>query len=389
MPSFQRGATMSEQKFDAIFVGAGLFNAVLANKFGNAGKKVLVIERRGELGGNCATERMGTINVHKYGAHIFHTSEKKVWDFANRFDEMMPFVNSPVAMVTREGHPNPELFNLPFNMNTFTKLWPDVASVADAKKRIEESAKKFQKLVYTNLEEKALSMVGEEIYELFIKGYTEKQWGKSCTELDANIITRIPLRFRFDNNYFNDVYQGIPKNGYTQWISNMFDGVAQVICGEDYLKCKDEWNARADLVFYSGRVDEYFDYSLGDLPYRSLKFVTEAKDTDNYQGVAVVNYTGRHPDYTRTIEHKHFEPWNQLAMMESKSIVSFEYPQEMTRDTEAYYPVKSKESSELYRKYREMLPLNVIPTGRLGMYRYNDMDDTISQALELAELYLQ
>lgn len=380
---------MSEQKFDAIFVGAGLFNAVLANKFGNAGKKVLVIERRGELGGNCATERMGTINVHKYGAHIFHTSEKKVWDFANRFDEMMPFVNSPVAMVTREGHPNPELFNLPFNMNTFTKLWPDVASVADAKKRIEESAKKFQKLVYTNLEEKALSMVGEEIYELFIKGYTEKQWGKSCTELDANIITRIPLRFRFDNNYFNDVYQGIPKNGYTQWISNMFDGVAQVICGEDYLKCKDEWNARADLVFYSGRVDEYFDYSLGDLPYRSLKFVTEAKDTDNYQGVAVVNYTGRHPDYTRTIEHKHFEPWNQLAMMESKSIVSFEYPQEMTRDTEAYYPVKSKESSELYRKYREMLPLNVIPTGRLGMYRYNDMDDTISQALELAELYLQ
>ena len=380
---------MSEQKFDAILVGAGLFNAVLANKLGRAGKKVLVIERRGELGGNCATERMGTINVHKYGAHIFHTSEKKVWDFANLFDEMMPFVNSPVAMVTREGHTNPEVFNLPFNMNTFTKLWPDVLSVADAKKRIEESAKKFDKLVYTNLEERALSMVGEEIYELFIKGYTEKQWGKSCKELDANIITRIPLRFRFDNNYFNDVYQGIPKNGYTHWISNMFDGVAQVITGEDYLKCKDEWNDRADLVFYSGRLDEYFDYSLGDLPYRSLKFVTEEKDTDNYQGVAVVNYTQRHPDYTRTIEHKHFEPWNQLAMMESKSIVSFEYPQEMTRDTEAYYPVKSKESSELYRKYREMLPLNVIPTGRLGMYRYNDMDDTISQALQLADCYLK
>jgi len=380
---------MSEQKFDAIFVGAGLFNAVLANKFGNAGKKVLVIERRGELGGNCATERMGTINVHKYGAHIFHTSEKKVWDFANLFDEMMPFVNSPVAMVTREGHTNPEVFNLPFNMNTFTKLWPDVLSVADAKKRIEESAKKFQKLVYTNLEERALSMVGEEIYELFIKGYTEKQWGKSCKELDSNIITRIPLRFRFDNNYFNDIYQGIPKNGYTQWISNMFDGVAQVITGEDYLKCKDEWNDRANLVFYSGRLDEYFDYSLGDLPYRSLKFVTEEKDTDNYQGVAVVNYTQRHPDYTRTIEHKHFEPWNQLAMMESKSIVSFEYPQEMTRDTEVYYPVKSKESSELYRKYREMLPLNVVPTGRLGMYRYNDMDDTISQALQLADCYLK
>lgn len=380
---------MSEQKFDAILVGAGLFNAVLANKLGRAGKKVLVIERRGELGGNCATERMGTINVHKYGAHIFHTSEKKVWDFANLFDEMMPFVNSPVAMVTREGHTNPEVFNLPFNMNTFTKLWPDVLSVADAKKRIEESAKKFDKLVYTNLEERALSMVGEEIYELFIKGYTEKQWGKSCKELDANIITRIPLRFRFDNNYFNDVYQGIPKNGYTQWISNMFDGVAQVITGEDYLKCKDEWNDRADLVFYSGRLDEYFDYSLGDLPYRSLKFVTEEKDTDNYQGVAVVNYTQRHPDYTRTIEHKHFEPWNQLAMMESKSIVSFEYPQEMTRYTEAYYPVKSKESSELYRKYSEMLPLKVVPTGRLGMYRYNDMDDTISQALRLADCYLK
>jgi UDP-galactopyranose mutase len=332
---------------------------------------------------------MGTINVHKYGAHIFHTSEKKVWDFANLFDEMMPFVNSPVAMVTREGHANPEVFNLPFNMNTFTKLWPDVLSVADAKKRIEESAKKFDKLVYTNLEERALSMVGEEIYELFIKGYTEKQWGKSCKELDANIITRIPLRFRFDNNYFNDVYQGIPKNGYTQWISNMFDGVAQVITGEDYLKCKDEWNARANLVFYSGRLDEYFDYSLGDLPYRSLKFVTEEKDTDNYQGVAVVNYTQRHPDYTRTIEHKHFEPWNRLAMMESKSIVSFEYPQEMTRDTEAYYPVKSKESTELYRKYCEMLPFKVVPTGRLGMYRYNDMDDTISQALQLADCYLK
>lgn len=380
---------MSEQKFDAILVGAGLFNAVLANKFGRAGKKVLVIERRGELGGNCATERMGTINVHKYGAHIFHTSEKKVWDFANLFDEMMPFVNSPVAMVTREGHTKPEVFNLPFNMNTFTKLWPDVLSVADAKKRIEESAKKFDKPPYTNLEERALSMVGEEIYELFIKGYTEKQWGKSCKELDSNIITRIPLRFRFDNNYFSDVYQGIPKNGYTHWISNMFDGVAQVITGEDYLKCKDEWNDRADLVFYSGRLDEYFDYSLGDLPYRSLKFVTEEKDTDNYQGVAVVNYTQRHPDYTRTIEHKHFEPWNQLAMMESKSIVSFEYPQEMTRDTEAYYPVKSKESSELYRKYREMLPPNVVPTGRLGMYRYNDMDDTISQALQLADCYLK
>ena len=301
-------------KYDVLLVGAGLFNAVLAASFVEKGKKVLVIDRRTEVGGNCATESVLGITVHKYGAHIFHTSDREAWEFANRFAEFMPFVNSPVAKyinMTDTEWSCKGVYNLPFNMITFAKLWPtECADPASAEMHIGKLTEKFRKLKYDNLEEKALSMVGEEMYELFIKHYTEKQWGCPCTELSPDIITRIPLRFTFDNNYFNDTWQGIPREGYSKWISNMLTG-ADLVLGEDYLSDRKRWDGEADHVFYSGMLDELFDYSDGCLPYRSLRFQTSQYATSNCQGVAVVNYTGPSPEYTRSIEHKHFAHWDK------------------------------------------------------------------------------
>ena len=377
-----------EQKYDVLLVGAGLFNAVLAHKFATFGKSVLVVERREDIGGNCYTEPLHGIDVHKYGAHIFHTSNVEAWEFANKFAKFNQFVNSPVAMTldTSTYYPRPKVYNLPFNMNTFNELW-GCATPDEAKRKIEEETRPYIKAVYDNLEEKALSMVGKTIYEKVIKGYTEKQWHCRCDQLHPDIISRIPLRFNFDNNYFNDTFQGIPEHGYTEWIRNMLSD-ATVITGVDYLKERDKWDAKADLVFFSGMVDEFFNFENGRLHYRSLEFRTEVKDTGNYQGVAVVNYPGLEVSYTRTIEHRHFMSSLRKAIApENRTIVTTEYPADMKPGMEAYYPVADTISRERYGSYMNMRPRNVVFTGRLGRFEYNDMDDTIIKALAVAEEY--
>lgn len=374
--------------YDVLLVGAGLYNAVLAAKFVEAGKKVLVIDRRDTIGGNCATENDNGITVHKYGAHIFHTSDRETWEFANRYDTFHPFVNSPIAEVHRENTPAPvEFYNLPFNMNTFTKLWPKCVGPADVINHVEEVTAPFRKETYANLEEKALSMVGPEIYELFIKHYTEKQWGCKCTELGPEIISRIPLRFIFDNNYFNDTWQGIPMHGYTAWIHMMFTGATMKL-GQDYISDRKFWDSQADHVFFSGMLDELFDYSNGCLPYRSLRFESTRWPTSNFQGVAVVNFTSAWPDYTRSIEHKHFEPWNRTVQESNFSIVTKEYPAKFEKGGDAYYPVRNAESLGMWNEYLAMCPKNMTVTGRLGRFEYNDMDDTIMKALATAKEFL-
>ena len=377
-----------EQKYDVLLVGAGLFNAVLAHKFATFGKSVLVVERREHIAGNCYTETRNGIDVHKYGAHIFHTSSVEAWEFANKFARFNQFVNSPVAMTldTSTYSPKPRVYNLPFNMNTFNELW-GCTTPAEAKSKIEEETRPYVKEVYANLEEKALSMVGKTIYEKFIKGYTEKQWNCPCDQLHPDIIRRIPLRYNFDNNYFNDSFQGIPEHGYTEWIKNMLSD-ATVITGVDYLKEREKWNAKADIVFYSGMVDEFFNFERGRLHYRSLRFETEVKETDNYQGVAVVNYPGLEVPYTRTIEHKHFmSQLRKCICNKDTTIVTTEYPADMEPGMEAYYPVADAESRAMYDEYVSMCPSKVVFTGRLGRFEYNDMDDTIIKALKVAEEY--
>lgn len=372
-------------KYDVLLVGAGLFNAVLAAKFVEKGKKVIVIDRRNSIGGNCATENDGGITVHKYGAHIFHTSDRETWEFANKYDEFHPFVNSPVAQVHREGkHGKFEFFNLPFNMNTFAKLWPECTGPIVAKHIIEKKTAPFKKESYANLEEKALSMVGEEIYELFIKHYTEKQWGCKCTELGPDIISRIPLRFTFDNNYFNDTWQGIPMHGYSKWISNMLEG-ATIMLKADYVTDREYWDSQADHVFFSGMLDELFGYEHGCLPYRSLRFQTTYWPDTNLQGVAVINYPGKLQDYTRTIEHKHFEPWKRERMESPGTVITTEYPAKFEKGGDAYYPVRNTESLAMWNEYMSMVPGNMTVTGRLGRFEYNDMDDTIMKALALSK----
>ena len=368
-------------KYDYLIVGAGLFGAVFANKAKELGKRCLVIDRRSHFGGNIYCEEKYGINVHKYGAHIFHTSDKEVWKFVNSIVEFNNFINSPLAQYRGK------LFNLPFNMSTFYQMW-GVTKPEEAKAKIEEQkAKAFEFIknqgrnIPINLEEQALMLVGRDIYEALIKGYTEKQWGRKCTELPAFIIRRLPFRFIYDNNYFNDRYQGIPIGGYTAIVEKMLEG-AEVRTGVDFFEFRKENPDIAEKIIFTGMIDEYFGYRLGALEYRSVRFETEVLDCENYQGNAVVNYTEREVPYTRIIEHKHFEFGRQ-----EKTVISREYSSEWSVGMEPYYPVNDEKNTALYQAYRELAEKeeNVIFGGRLGDYKYYDMDKVVAAALERLE----
>lgn len=363
-------------KYDYLVVGAGLFGATFAYEMSKKGKKVLVIDRRNHIGGNIYCEKINGINVHKYGAHIFHTSDKEIWNYVNQFCEFNNYINCPIANYKGE------LYNMPFNMNTFTKLWDDVITPDDAKKKIEEQKKELNDREPQNLEEQAISLVGRDIYEKLVKGYTEKQWNRDCSDLPAFIIKRLPVRFTFNNNYFNDRYQGIPIGGYNVIIEKMLEH-CDVKLNVDYLKEKEKYNALADKILYTGMIDEYFNYQLGNLEYRSLKFENEIlENIDNYQGNAVINYTDRETPYTRVIEHKHFE-FNDCH----GTIITREYPSDWHIGDEAYYPINDEKNSKLYEEYKKLASneKQVIFGGRLGNYQYYDMDKVIKAALELVK----
>ncbi len=386
-------------KYDYLIVGAGLFGATFANVMKDAGKKCFVIERRDHLAGNIYTEKVHNIDVHKYGAHIFHTSDKKVWEYINKFAEFNHYINSPIAIY------KDELYNLPFNMNTFSKMW-GIKTPKEAKEKIYEQIKELDIKNPRDLEEQALSLVGKDVYEKLIKGYTEKQWGKECRNLPAFIIKRLPLRFTYDNNYFRDRYQGIPIGGYTKLVKNMLDGI-EVRCNEDFVKLLKENKVVDDddkgestvtlsdgskivynKLLYTGQIDEYFNYLYGHLEYRSLKFETEGIDTDNYQGNAVVNYTEREIPYTRIIEHKWFnfgkdENGNDIK----NTIISKEYPVEWRAGMEPYYPINTDKNNKTYLKYKEIAKSDdrVIFGGRLGLYKYLDMDKVVGCAMDMAK----
>ena len=372
------------QHYDYIFVGAGLFSATIAHVAVKAGKKCLVIEKRSHIGGNIYTENENDINVHKYGAHIFHTDNKEVWDYVNSLAEFNRYTNCPVANY------NGNLYNLPFNMNTFSKIWTDVITPEDAKKRIADQAAEMAGKTPQNLEEQAISLVGRDIYECLIKGYTEKQWGRKCAELPASIIKRLPVRFTFDNNYFNDRYQGIPIGGYTQIIKKMLEG-CDIQLNTDFFDDKEKWLSLSDKIIYTGPIDKYFDYQFGELEYRSLRFETETLDKTNFQGNAVINYTDSETPYTRIIEHKLFEPENRIAMENPVTIITREYPSTWKQGDEPYYAVNDERNSVLYAKYKELADRQnkVIFGGRLGMYKYFDMDDTIIAAWEMVKQVLK
>lgn len=361
-------------KYDYLVVGAGLYGAVFAHEAKAAGKKVMVIDKRNHIAGNVYTEKMEDINVHVYGAHIFHTNNKKVWEYVNRFAEFNRFTNSPVANYKGE------LYSLPFNMYTFNKMW-GVVTPQEAAERIEEQKKEAGITEPKNLEEQAISLVGRDIYEKLIKGYTEKQWGRPCDQLPSFIIRRLPVRLTFDNNYFNALYQGIPMGGYTAMVANMLDGI-EVKLGVDYLANKAELDAVADKVIYTGAIDAYFDYALGALEYRSVRFETEVLDMPNFQGNAAVNYTDAETPWTRIIEHKWFEFGTQ-----PKTVISREYSSEWKPGDEPYYPVNDEKNAALYAKYRELADKEdkVIFGGRLGEYKYYDMDAVIDSALCMCE----
>ncbi len=358
--------------YDYLIVGSGLFGAVCAYELKKRGKSVLVIEKRPHIGGNIYTENVDGINVHRYGAHIFHTHNKQIWDYINGFAEFNNYINQPVARYKKE------CYNLPFNMNTFTKLWPDVFTPAEAMKRIEEERAEGYTQNPANLEEQAINLVGKTIYEKLVKGYTEKQWGRKCTELPAFIIKRLPVRFTFDNNYFNDRYQGIPVGGYTAIIEKMLDGV-EVKLGCDFFEDREKYLAMAEKVIYTGAIDRYYDYCYGALEYRSVRFETEILDIPNYQGNAVINYTEYEVPYTRIIEHKHFE----FDSTSPKTVISREYSSTWKLGDEPYYPVNDEKNGALYQKYKALADREekVIFGGRLGQYRYYDMDDVIESAL--------
>ncbi len=360
--------------YDYLIVGAGLFGAVFAHEMTEKGKKCLVIDKRNHIGGHIYTEEIEGINVHRYGAHIFHTSNKKIWDYVNRFAEFNRYTNCPVARY------KDELYNLPFNMNTFNKLW-GVVTPDEARAKIAGQVKEAGITEPSNLEEQAISLVGKDIYEKLVKGYTEKQWGKRADQLPSFIIKRLPVRMIYDNNYFNDLYQGIPVGGYTKMVERMLDGV-EVRLGCDYFVKKDEYDAIALKTVFTGMIDEYYNYCYGELEYRSLRFETEILDTDNYQGNAVVNYTEYEVPYTRIIEHKHFE----YADAE-KTVVTREYPADWKHGDEPYYPMNDEKNNALYAKYRELADKEdrVIFGGRLGMYRYFDMHNVIDEALKTAD----
>ena len=369
--------------YDYLVVGSGLYGAVFAREAVKAGKKVLVIDKRDHVGGNIYTEKMEGIQVHKYGAHIFHTNNKEVWEYLQDYAEFNRFTNSPVANYKGE------LYSLPFNMYTFNKMW-GVVTPAQAQAKIEEQKKQAGITEPKNLEEQAISLVGKDIFEKLVKGYTEKQWGRECKELPAFIIKRLPVRFTFDNNYFNALYQGIPIGGYTKLIENLLDGI-EVRLNEDYLAQKAAYDAMAEHVIYTGPIDAYFDYSLGYLEYRSVRFETEVLDEPNFQGNAAVNYTDRETPWTRIIEHKWFEfgkdeNGNDLP----KTIISREYSKEWIPGEEPYYPVNDEKNAKLYEKYKELAAKEEKVTfgGRLGEYKYYDMDAVIAAALQQAKKIL-
>ena len=358
--------------YDYLIVGSGLFGSVFAHEAKKKGYKCLVVEKRDHIGGNIYTYELEGINIHRYGAHIFHTSNKEAWDYINQFATFNNFVNSPIAFYKNE------LYNLPFNMNTFSKMW-GIRTPQEAEKIISEQRKEVKKI--ENLEDQAISLVGRDIYEKLIKGYTEKQWGRSCTELPPEIIKRLPVRYTYNNNYFNDIYQGIPIGGYTQIIEKLLDGI-EVRLNTDFCKEKEELSKIAKRILYTGALDAYFDYSLGHLQYRSEKFELERLEEENHQGVAVVNYTEREVPYTRIIEHKHFE--NSSSPV---TYISKEYPVDYSETGEPYYPINDKVNTELYNKYRELAKKDdkLLLGGRLALYSYFDMDKTIIAALELVK----
>ena len=369
--------------YDYLVVGSGLFGSVFARQATDAGKKVMVIDKRPNIAGNVYTEKIEGINFHKYGAHIFHTNNTEVWNYVNRFATFNSFTNSPVANYKGE------LYSMPFNMYTFNKMW-GVVTPEEAAAKIEEQKKEITGEP-RNLEEQAISLVGRDIYEKLVKGYTEKQWGRDCKELPAFIIKRLPVRLTFDNNYFNALYQGIPVGGYTKLVENMLSGI-KVHLNEDYLENKAKWDSMADKVIYTGAIDAYFDYALGNLEYRSVRFENEVLDIPNFQGNAAVNYTDRETPWTRIIEHKWFEfgkdeNGNDLP----KTIISKEYSSEWKPGDEPYYPVNDEKNGQLYAKYKELADkeLNVIFGGSLGEYKYYDMDTTIASVLDMCETELR
>ena len=357
-------------KYDYLVVGSGLFGSVFAYEANKRGKKCLVIDKRGHVAGNIYTIEVEGINVHEYGAHIFHTSNKEIWDYINKFAEFNRYTNSPVANYKGE------IYNMPFNMNTFNKLW-GVITPEQAKAKIEEEKRNSNIKEPKNLEEQAISLVGKTIYEKLVKGYTEKQWGKKAIELPAFIIKRLPVRFIYDNNYFNDFYQGIPIGGYTKIIEKMLNGI-DVKLNYDFFEHREELENIAEKVVFTGMIDKYYNYKFGELEYRSLKFETEILDQSNYQGNAVINYTDYETPFTRIIEHKHFEFGTQ-----KKTVITREYPDNWTSEKEPYYPINNEKNNELYEKYKELSEKepNVIFGGRLGQYKYYDMHKVIEEAL--------
>lgn len=361
-------------KYDYLIVGAGLFGAVFAHEAVKRGKTCLVLDRRDHIGGNIYTKEVEGIQVHQYGAHIFHTSDKKIWEYVNQFAEFNNYINSPIAIY------KDELYNLPFNMNTFSKMW-NIRTPQEAQEKIREQIRELNITEPKNLEEQALSLAGRDVYEKLIKGYTEKQWGRDCRELPAFIIKRLPFRFTYDNNYFNDRFQGIPMGGYTRMVEQLLEGT-RVQTGTDYFEFRKSHPDIAGKTVFTGMIDEYFDYRLGALEYRSVRFETEVLDCENYQGNAVVNYTDREVPYTRIIEHKHFEFGRQ-----PKTVISREYSSEWKVGMEPYYPVNDEKNNALYEQYRTLAARekNVIFGGRLGQYKYYDMDKVIAAALEAAE----
>ena len=361
-------------KYDYLVVGSGLYGAVFAKEATDRGKKVLVIDKRPNVAGNIYTETVEGIHVHKYGAHIFHTNDTKVWKYITRFAEFNRFTNSPVANY------HGELYSLPFNMYTFNKMW-GVVTPEEAAAKIEEQRQTAGITEPKNLEEQAISLVGKDIFEKLVKGYTEKQWGRDCKELPAFIIKRLPVRYTYDNNYFNDRYQGIPIGGYNVIIDKLFEG-CDVETSVDYLENREKYDALGDCIVYTGTIDSYYGYQYGKLEYRSLRFESQVLDTDNYQGVAVVNYTDRETPYTRVIEHKHFEFGTQ-----PKTVITREYPADWEEGMEPYYPVNDEKNQDLYSQYAKLAEKEerVIFGGRLAEYKYYDMDKVILSALERAK----
>lgn len=369
-------------KYDYLIVGAGLFGAIFAHEAKKAGKKVMVIDRRDHIGGNIYTKEVEGIQVHQYGAHIFHTSDKEVWDYIQQFAEFNRYTNSPVARY------KDELYNLPFNMNTFSKMW-GVRTPAEAKEIIQRQIREAGITEPKNLEEQAISLVGKDIYEKLVKGYTEKQWGRRATELPSFIIRRLPVRYVYDNNYFNDKYQGIPVGGYTKIIERMLEGT-EVRLMTDFFADREILAKEAENIVFTGMIDAYYDYCFGELEYRSLRFETEVLDMENYQGNAVVNYTEYEVPYTRIIEHKHFEYGCQGGYggdgsgVSDKTVITREYPAAWSRGEEPYYPMNDEKNNALYARYRELADQeeHVIFGGRLGMYRYYDMHQVVKEALK-------